>query len=323
MMMQHPATSVSVVICAYTEARWNSLLEAVETVRAQALSPHEIIVVIDHNPTLYTRARKALPDCIVVQNSAAPGLSGARNTGIAATDGDIIAFMDEDASAAPDWLTQLVGSYRNAHVIGVGGAIEPNWLTGRPRWFPPEFDWVVGCTYRGMPTKMATVRNLIGCNMSFRRTIFGEIGGFRSTIGRIGAHPFGCEETELCIRAKQRCPDYVFMYAPHARVYHQVPPQRATWRYFRARCYAEGISKALVTQYVGQRDGLAAERQHALRTLPRAVCAALLDAMVHRDPAGVYRAVAIITGLTLTTLGYLQGTTRASALTVMERAANV
>ena len=77
------------------------------------------------------------------------GISGARNSGIAAARGAIIAFLDDDAIAAPDWLEQLLAGYSSPNVLGVGGAIEPQWQGGRPRWFPPEFDWVVGCTYLG------------------------------------------------------------------------------------------------------------------------------------------------------------------------------
>jgi cellulose synthase/poly-beta-1,6-N-acetylglucosamine synthase-like glycosyltransferase len=111
--------------------------------------------------------------------------------------------MDEDATAAPDWLERLTHGYDSDEVLGVGGTIDPLWLTGRPAWFPAEFDWVVGCTYRGLPETANRVRNLIGCNMSFRREVFQQVGGFRSGIGRIGLRPVGCEETELCIRLNQ------------------------------------------------------------------------------------------------------------------------
>ena len=100
----------------------------------------------------------------------------------------------------------------------MGGAIEPLWESDRPRWFPPEFDWVVGCTYRGMPCEPKPVRNLIGCNMSFRREVFAQIGGFRDEIGRVGARPSGCDETELCIRLGQRLPHALLLYSPCARV---------------------------------------------------------------------------------------------------------
>src|SRR5688572_30210695 len=194
---------ISVVICAYTEERWNELLASVESVQQQTLPPVEIIVVIDHNDALYQRARKILKNSMVIENQEVRGLSGARNSALALAKGSVIAFIDEDATASPDWLQTLNANYQDKTVLGVGGQVKPAWQIGRPAWFPEEFDWVVGCTYRGLPEQTASVRNLIGCNMSFRREVFSSVGGFRNGIGRIGTLPVGCEETELCIRARK------------------------------------------------------------------------------------------------------------------------
>jgi glycosyltransferase involved in cell wall biosynthesis len=306
--MTRAARDISVIICAYTEARWDDLVTAVESVQGQSVPPGEIIIVIDHNPGLLERVRAHIPGVVVVENRESRGLSGARNSGIAVAQGEVIAFLDEDAVAAPDWLEQLSAGYKDPLVLGVGGAIEPMWLDGRPNWFPEEFNWVVGCTYRGMPWTTAPVRNLIGCNMSFRRRVFEAISGFRSGIGRVGIRPVGCEETEFCIRAGQRWPQGVLLYEPRARVHHRVPTSRARWSYFRSRCYAEGLSKALVSRFVGARDGLASERTYTWRTLPHGVIRGLIDTLLRRDPAGLARAAAIIAGLAVTTAGYLAGT---------------
>ncbi len=303
-------SGISVVICAYTETRWGALVTAVSSVQRQSQPPLEIIVVVDHNPALLKRVQAQILGVTAIANREARGLSGARNSGIAIAEGAIIAFMDEDAAAAPDWLEKLIAAYVNPQTMGVGGAIEPWWLNGRPSWFPAEFYWVVGCTYLGMPEKTAPVRNLIGCNMSLQRSVLTAVGGFRSGIGRIGTRPVGCEETELCIRAGQQWPDNHFLYQPRARVRHQVPASRANWRYFLSRCYAEGLSKAQVTQHVGSTDGLASERTYALRTLPQGVRRGLADALLRRDPSGLMRAVAIVVGLTTTTTGYLVGSFR-------------
>ena len=143
----------------------------------------------------------------------------------------------------------------------------PRWESGRPQGFPEEFDWVVGCSYRGMPTARSAVRNLIGANMSFRRHVFDVVGGFADGIGRVGARAAGCEETDLCIRAGAAFPESVILYDPRARVSHRVPAARATWRYFGARCYREGLSKAQVTQRAGITTGLSSERAHAARAI--------------------------------------------------------
>lgn len=295
---------ISVVVCAYTEERWEPLVAAIDSLRRQTRPPREVIVVIDHNPPLLERARTQFPDAVVLENREPRGLSGARNSGIAAARGEVVAFLDEDAAAAEGWLEQLAAAYADPEVAGVGGAIEPVWLAGRPHWFPEEFFWTLGCTYRGMPETRAPVRNLIGCNMSFRRALFAEVGGFRSGIGRVGAVPFGCEETELCIRVGRRRGAAAILFEPAARVRHRVPAARASWRYFSARCYAEGISKAQVAGLVGAGDGLSAERRHVLRTLPRGVVLAVGEAVRARRPGPLLRAGAIVAGLLLTVAGF-------------------
>lgn len=301
------------VICAYTEARWDDLSAAVESVLRQSKPALEIIVVIDHNPALLVRAGKHIEGVVAIDNSEEQGLSGARNSGIAAASGSVVAFLDDDAVAAPDWLERLASGYADPRVLGVGGGVEPHWLAGRPRAFPDEFQWVVGCTYRGMPVSASPVRNLIGANMSLRRHVFAEIGGFRSGIGRVGTRPVGCEETELCIRARRRWPEGVILFDPRASVRHAVPAQRAGWRYFASRCYAEGLSKALVAHFAGAGDGLSSERTYTLRTLPRGVFRGLSDALLRADVGGLGRAAAIIAGLSVTTAGYLVGTRRPPA----------
>jgi glucosyl-dolichyl phosphate glucuronosyltransferase len=313
--------SISVVICAFTEDRWDDLCAAVDSVRTQSRAALEIVIVVDYNPSLVQRIHTQMPDVVAIENKEPRGLSGARNTGIAIAKGDVIAFLDDDATAEQDWLEHLVRGYADPRVCGVGGAIEAAWAGRRPSWLPAEFDWVVGCTYLGMPTHAGPIRNLIGANMSFRREVFETIGGFRNGMGRLGARPLGCEETEFCIRARQRWPQKTLLYEPQARVRHRVPARRARWAYFCARCYAEGLSKALVAEFVGAKDGLASERLYTLRVLPRGVVRGLADAITG-DLGGLGRAGAIVAGLSITTAGYVVGKA-AKTLTVRKHKTQV
>jgi len=322
--------NISVVICVYTERRWNDIHAAVASVRAQRHQPHEIICVVDHNPVLHARLKRSLPDVTVVANAQQRGLSGGKNTGVSVARGDVVAFLDDDAVAAPDWLAAFAKHYDDPDVAGVGGRTLALWpgspsaaelrrragrglLEGehveagrRPGWFPAEFDWTVGCTYRGM--RPGPIRNLMGGNASFRKEAFEVAGGFAGGIGRSHhKRPLGCEETEFCIRLRQRRPDWELVYEDAAVIWHRVPPERARFSYFRQRCYAEGLSKALVTRSVGTRDGLASERAHALRTLPRGAAAGL-GAALRGDAAGLGRAGAIAVGLAWTAWGYAVGT---------------
>ncbi len=300
--------NVSVVICAYTEERWDDLLAAVASIRQQNMPPHETIVVIDHNANLLERVQIHIPDVIAIANDKPQGLSGARNSGLTVAQGECIAFLDDDAVAEPDWLELLYRSCEEPQVLGAGGIVEPQWMSKRPTWFPEEFYWVVGCSYQSLPETPQIVRNPFGGCTCFRREVFDTVGGFRDGIGRVGTIPLGGEETELCIRAHQHWPKKIFLYNPHARIHHRIPARRATWRYFRSRCYAEGLSKALITRYVGAKDSLASERSYTLKTLPSGVLRNIRNSIVHRNSIGFQRAGAIVAGFFTTTIGYLVGT---------------
>jgi GT2 family glycosyltransferase len=296
----------SVVICAYTLERWTDLGAAVESVREQLAPGDELILVIDHNDGLRERATQAWPAIRVIPSREQPGLSGARNTGVEAAAGEIVAFLDDDARAEPGWLRQLIAPYADARVVGTGGFGEAAWDGGRPAWFPREFDWIVGCSYFGLPTTPAPIRNPIGCTMSFRRTAILRAGGFRGDVGRVGALPIGGEETELSIRIRRADPEARIVFVPTARVRHRVPVGRGTWHYFRSRCYQEGRSKARISVLAGAQAGLASERAYARRALPRGIGRGLRDA-AGGDAAGIARAAAIGAGLAITTSGYLAG----------------
>ncbi|TVZ07119.1 glycosyltransferase family 2 protein [Trebonia kvetii] len=295
----------SVVICVYTEDRWSQICAAIQSLRDQRLPCTEIIVVVDYNRPLYERLLAAMPDVTVVQNTDTKGLSGARNTGVALAGGDIIAFLDDDATAHPDWLKIIEDTYNDPAITGVGGLTIPNWQTARPWWMPEEFYWVVGCNYLGMPPSGAAVRNLLGGNMSFRREVFDIVDGFQTGIGRTAnKRPLGCEETEFCIRLAQRSPDAVLVMDHRVRIWHFVSDKRCRFSYFLSRCYAEGISKAQVTARVGSGDGLANERRYVTRTLPLGVLTGIAD-LFRGHPAGLGRAGAIIVGLGTTAVGYI------------------
>lgn len=300
------ALRTSVVICTYAQERWDDLLAAVASVKRQNVPPDEIVVVVDHNDDLALRLESVLTSVDIVTNRHGQGLSGARNTGVEMSSGDVVAFLDDDAVAHPDWLGTLRDAYSDDGVIGVDGTAVPLWEDTRPLWFPREFDWVVGCTYAGrMP---GAVRNLLGSNASFRREAFAIAGGFHTRLGRTSKErrPLGCEETEFCIRVTQQRPDFRFVYEPRAVIWHRVPSQRSRLKYFRSRCFAEGLSKAEVTRHVGNDDGLSVERRYAGRTLVCGIGRGVRDTL-RGDTHGLSRSGAITLGFAATVAGYVRG----------------
>jgi len=305
-----PERTATVVICAHTEERWDDVVAAVASVRAQDRPADQLVLVIDHNPALFARAKDTFTDrrTVVVANEGTRGESGARNAGVAVATGDVLAFLDDDATAEPGWLGALLAWYEDPAVLGVGGAADPNWDTERPRWFPVEFDWVVGCSYRGLPSSADRIRNLMGCNMSFRREVIEQAGGFYDGLGRTGNDGFGCSETEFCIRARRLLGGH-FVFEPGARIHHRVPRGRTTWRYFASRCRAEGRSKAHLAGREGRGEALELEKAYVRRTLPTGVARGLRD-VTRRDTAGLARSLAIVAGAGWTATGYLAGSAR-------------
>ncbi len=306
--------TVSVVICAHTMDRRDDIEAAVASVTAQTRPADELLLIIDYNDELLAEAKRiadGVAKCTVVPNAGPKGLSGARNTGTELASSDVVAYLDDDATAKPDWLASLVEPFADDSVVAVGGWAVPHWDTAEPDWFPPEYNWVVGCSHRGLPTTRTEVRNVIGCNMAFRRQPVLDAGGFDTGLGRTANRPLGCEETELCIRLRQADPSATVLLEPSAVINHRVPQARTRWRYFFDRCRAEGNSKAYVVGLVGSDDGLASERSYVTSVLPKATVNAI--AGIPRQPkASIGRAVAIVGGLAVTSGGFAEMKIRAT-----------
>lgn len=282
------------------------LQQSIESVSAQSHPAKEIIVVCDNNDELEARVRRKYPEVRVLANSETQGLSGARNTGLAAASGDVIAFLDDDARASKDWLEHLSQPYADPSIMAVGGEIVADWPDARPVWFPREFDWVIGCSYIGQPENGGAVRNLIGCNMSVRAEVAAAVGGFRNGLGRVGDNASGCEETDYFIRAHQVFPDKMVYLEPRARVHHSISEGRTKWRYFFQRCRAEGLAKASLVTLVGRNSGLSSEASYVKKVLPFGILKGLQDGL-RGDFGGFARAFAIVFGFLTVASAYLMG----------------
>lgn len=301
--------AVSVIICAYTERRWVQTCAAVKSALGQDPQPAEVLLIVDHNPNLAARAHRELAGVTVLESEGIPGLSGARNTGLRAAAQPIAAFLDDDAEARRGWLASLVEPYRSPDVVATGGTVHPRWPGIQPRWLPPEFYWVIGCSYRGLPVSAGPVRNPIGANMSLRTNLALEVGGFDITVGRVGARPTGCEETVLAIRLTANRPASAVIYVPGAAVDHHVSKERLRLSYFLRRCWHEGISKASVVRLVGASAGLDRERRHVAEVIPAALLRNLRRS-VSGDTGAFMRFTAILAGLAFAAAGYLTGRSR-------------
>jgi cellulose synthase/poly-beta-1,6-N-acetylglucosamine synthase-like glycosyltransferase len=307
-MAENNPPGVSVVVCAFTQRRWQQTRAALESALRQEPAPAEVLLVVDHNAELADRARREFTSVSVLENAGTQGLSGARNTGLKAATEPVTAFLDDDAEARPGWLEQLVAPYSSPDVVATGGSVYPRWPAASPLWLPAEFYWVVGCSYRGLPETTGQVRNPIGANMSMLTDPALEVGGFDESVGRVGANTRGCEETELSIRLTASRAGSVILYVPAAAVDHHVAPERLTLSYFVHRCWHEGMSKADVVRLAGATAGLQRERRQTALVIPAALLREV-GRLATGHVSAAARISATMAGLTAASAGYFGGRT--------------
>jgi glucosyl-dolichyl phosphate glucuronosyltransferase len=324
MHLNQPSVTATVIVPAYTLDRWDLLCQAVESVLTQTRPPLELILPIDHNAELLERCRRtwggpvadgAVPVHVVANrfdqddggagahvrahgSKRRFGAGWARNTAAELAKGDILVFLDDDAWADPDWLEHLLAPYDgDTAVVAVGGAPLPAYETGRPAWFPWNFDWVFGCAYEGMPESLAPLGHLIGANMSVRRAAFEEIGGF---------HSIDFDDLDLCMRVAAARPEEPLLFEPRAVVHHYVPAQRVEWRYFWRRCFYVNREKVEAFADMGEAANIRAEQAFVRRALTTQVTAEG-RALVRGDLDGLRRLGAMAVGVVMAGLGHLAG----------------
>jgi len=299
-------SDATVVLATYDLERWPYLAATVERLLSAQEWPQRIVICVDRNEELHERIKSAWPQVTAVLNTRGRGVSGNRNTGAEYAETPFIAFLDDDVKIHDSWLSQLLRPFDDPTVVGTGGGVIADWEAGRPSWFPEEFDWVVGASYRGMPTVQDRVRNVWGENMAVRAEVFNAVGGFRSDFGKVGKRN-SPEDTDLCIRMGANSPDAKWMYTPTALVEHHVPAARSTFRYFLRRTYLEGRGKIEMARLLGKQEKLENERAYLLRTLPAGITRGLRRAVRHGDVSGLLKACSIVAGVLAALIGTALG----------------
>jgi glycosyltransferase involved in cell wall biosynthesis len=247
---------VSVVLCEHTMDRYDDVVEAAESVFDQTHDDVELVLVSDGNPDVFERFEAEFghrEDVRTRCNDRNRGLLVSRNDGADVATGDIVAFLDDDAVAHPEWIERLVAAYEDHDAVAAGGKMVPMWVDGEPRFLPEEHYYLIGATHRGFGDGVDTpgeVRNTNGSNISFRREVFLELGGFDADIGgRKGDANLQGGETELCERLRAEYGRGV-RYVPEAEVAHKVFDYRTDPRWLLDRAFWQGYSKRGMEQFV-------------------------------------------------------------------------
>jgi glucosyl-dolichyl phosphate glucuronosyltransferase len=288
-------SEATIVLATHDIARWSLLVAVVESLLAEREQPSDLVICVDHNEELRDRVQATWPQVTIVTNKYGRGASSARNTGAQCADTPFVAFLDDDVRIQEGWLSRLLEPFADPAVVGTGGGVVARWQAGRPGWFPEEFDWVVGASYRGMPTRRSAVRNVWSENMAVRAEVFHAVGGFRAGFGKIGdrSRP---EDTDLCIRMSARLAEAKWVYVPDAVTEHHVPVRRASLSFFIRRSFAEGRGKVEMSHLLGRQEKLRNEKDYLRRTLPAGISAGLRTAVKHGDPNGLLKSGAIVAG---------------------------
>ncbi|MEA5153889.1 glycosyltransferase family 2 protein [Raineyella sp.] len=246
-----PAAPLSAAVVIATYNRPDRVRDCLDHLARQSTAPDRVIVV-DSSPDARTeRVVRDFPGVLYARNPMGRGRTPeSRQIGYSMTREDIVAFLDDDANAWPDWLEQLLARYDSPGIGGVGGSA----LNG----VPGERQAGIGSIGLLLPDGRLTgnfaadpghdvdVDHLLGANMSFRRSAIEEIGGI------YGDYPGTClrEESDLALRIRAR--GHRLVYTPAAVVDH-LPGEYAKGKRFDRRYvfYANRNSVVLLSRVYG------------------------------------------------------------------------
>ena len=252
----------SVVVCTYAMDRYDSFSATVESLLRQTYEPLELVLVVDGNPKVFDRVREDFGDAdergvasvVLHDNDENRGISYSRTKGGELASGEVVAFIDDDAVAEADWIERLVHVYEETDAVAVGGDVRPDWQIEKPVFFPEEFYWLVGCVEPGFAENGEEIRNGYGSNISFRRDVFLEAGGYDTHTGRRGEKHIQAHEAPVCIRIRELTGKGV-LYTDDAVVDHKLFDYRGEFGWLVFRSFWQGYSKRVMDLLYPGEDG--------------------------------------------------------------------
>jgi glucosyl-dolichyl phosphate glucuronosyltransferase len=272
--------AISVVVCTFN--RVASLRETLQSLVDQSLpaGSYEVLIV-DNRSTDDTadlvRGMKAAHSAhrLHLLREEQQGLSHARNTGVSAATGDLVAFTDDDVRVPPHWLEDSIRAFESTPVPhGVGGPVLPLYPDGRPSWFKDEYETD---SWGDEARLLRSGESFSGNNMLFRADVLRRAGAFDPRLGMTGERIGLGEDTDLFHRIWQAEPGARLLYVPELYVRHSVPRHRLRLRYICRRFFASGQASFMHRHertLPGRAYASAAGAAVSARGLARVVCSA-------------------------------------------------
>jgi len=246
---------VSAIICTHNRDRYLGF--AIDSLLAQDFSGFEIIVVDNASSDRTCEVVEARLNDKRLRYIYQPeiGLSVARNTGAKIAHGEILAYLDDDAIASPQWLKTIDAAYReNPRLAIAGGKVTLIWTDGMtaPNWLSDGLAGNLGAYDLGDAVVWIDRPGLTprGLNYSIRQSFLTQIGGFDPNLGRVGKNLLSNEELHMTHLALQS--GWEVAYLPSATVAHHVAPERVKRQWFLDRGWWQGISECYREQIAGE-----------------------------------------------------------------------
>jgi glucosyl-dolichyl phosphate glucuronosyltransferase len=191
------------------------------------------------------------------------GRSYALNTGIAATNGHLVGFIDDDEEIDLRWYECINEVFSTTKLDFIGGPYVPNWEIPPPSWLPRQYCGVIGWINGGdkiLPYNDRYPGILMGGNAVFSRAILGKVGGYRTCVGRNSKRLLSGEDEDMYRRLLEA--NAKGLYVPDLKILHYIPAARLTKTYHRKWCFWRGASYAVL-------DGIRREPVCYLFGVPR------------------------------------------------------
>jgi cellulose synthase/poly-beta-1,6-N-acetylglucosamine synthase-like glycosyltransferase len=215
---------------------------------ARLAEPVEVVVVdsASRRPcrALIERHARVLEELSYVRLEQ-PGLSLARNAGVAASHAPLVAFVDDDAVPAPDWSRVVRAAFDHPQIGCVGGACRASFAAPRPKWLSERLLQLAGITRFGEGARepRSSAEWPFGANIAFRRRALEEAGAFAADLGRRGSALLSGEDSDMVARVLAG--GWRVWLEPRAIVAHTVPAERCRGGYYWRRLWWNGISRAV------------------------------------------------------------------------------